>query len=182
MPAKKKKTNIKKTAPKIGVDASAESNLLEVIFSWETVDFIKNPKMDFYLLSAIFGAIIMVVWGIYGSASGGGLTVAVFALLAVVCILILNEAPRKIKVKISEHGIDIEGKDNQGAKQRYEFGEFKSFWISYLDEMPVLNLKHKKPYLPVKIIYLEKEPVKDIEDFLEIYLPRIPDNTKVKQE
>ncbi|MBU3965722.1 hypothetical protein KKG29_03055 [Patescibacteria group bacterium] len=192
MPAKKKKTNSKKTAQKIGVDASAETNLPEVIFSWETADFIKNPKMDFYLLAAIFGAMIMIVWGIYGSASGG-LTVATFALLAAVCILMLNDSPRKIKARISEHGIDIVHlrwirrgrksiKDNQSAKTHYEFGEFKSFWISYLAEMPVLNLKYKRPYLPVKIIYLEKEPVKDIEDFLEIYLPRIPDNTKVKQE
>ncbi len=158
MPIKKKKIKIK------------ETDLPEVIFSWETADFIKNPRMDFYLLAAIFGAMIMIVWGINGSASGG-LTVVTFALLAAVSILALNDEPRKIKVKISEHGIDVICKDNQSAKTHYEFGEFKSFWISYSAEMPVLNLKYKRPYLPVKIIYLEKEPVKDIEDFLEIYLP-----------
>lgn len=144
-------------------------NESEVIFSWKTADFIKNPRVDFYLLAAIFGAMIMIVWGIDAK---NFLTVVTFALLAAVCVITLNETPRKIKVKISEHGIDIESKDNQGAKTHYEFAEFKSFWISYPAEMPVLNLKHKKPYLPIKIIYLEKEPVKDIEDFLEIYLPK----------
>lgn len=169
MPAKKKKTNIKKITPQTSVDASAESNLPEVIFSWETVDFMKNPKMDFYLLAAIFGAMIMIVWGIDAK---NFLTVITFALLAAVCVITLNETPREIKVKISEHGIDIENEANQSARQHYEFGEFNSFWVSYSAEMPVLNLKYKKSYLPIKIIYLEKEPVKNIEDFLEIYLPK----------
>ncbi len=164
MPKKNKKTSTKKT-----VEKNIAGNFSEVIFSWETTDFIKSPKMDFYLLAAIFGAIIMVVWGIYEK---NFLTVVVFSLLAAVSILTINEEPRKIKVKISEHGIDFENKSEKAAKQHYEFSEFKTFWISHSGEIPVLNLKPKKPYLPVKIIYLENEPEKDLEDFLEIYLPK----------
>jgi hypothetical protein len=166
-------------ADKHGVAGSPEN--FRVVFSWETVDLIKNPASDLYLAVAVIASMGMVAWGIY---SRSFTVVVTFIMLAVVIILALNEEPKRVKVKISESGIDLNG-------AHYNFDEFKSFSISYSSfygagaagsqsdglkgnkkDLPVLNLNPKKPYLPARTIYIENEPEEDMEEFLEIYLSK----------
>lgn len=132
----------------------------QIVFSWETVDFIRKPITELYFIAAFAGAMIMIGWGIYNRSFA---MVATFIVLVIVIILVLNEEPRKMKIKISEKGIDI---DND----HYRFNEFRSFQISYIDEIPALILKQKKSFFPFRNIYIEDDSLGDIENFLEIYL------------
>jgi hypothetical protein len=139
-----------------------EKNDYRIVFSWETVDIIKNPAADLYMAISVLASMGMIAWGIYTRSF---MVVATFVILAAVIILTLNEEPKKMRVKISENGIDING-------AHYGFSDFKSFDVSYSQDVPALNLNPKKPYLPATTIYIENEPEKDLEDFLEIYLPK----------
>ncbi len=133
----------------------------EIVFSWETVDFIKNPQTKLYLTAAVAGSMGMIIWGI----STKSLTVIfTFIMIAAVSILVLNEDPQKIKVRIDENGIGLN-------KEHFNFKNFVSFKISQMHGLPVLSLNRQEKYLPAKIIYVEEEPVDDLRNFLEIYLP-----------
>lgn len=141
------------------------SENMPIVFSWATVDFMKKPLTEFYLTAAIFGAMAMIAWGLY---SRSFITVVTFIMVAIVIILVLSEEPKKVEVKISEKGIDFNG-------EHYNYSEFKSFKISYMDEMPVLILKQRKTFSLIKNIYTENEPVNDLESFLGIYLEKEED-------
>lgn len=135
---------------------------MHVVFSWETADIIKSPATDLYMAISVIASMGMIGWAIYTKSFMVAVT---FAILAAVIILVLNEEPKKVKVRISENGADING-------AHYDFGDFKSFSISYSQGLPSLNFNPKKPYLPAMAVYIEGEPEKDLEEFLEIYLPK----------
>lgn len=138
---------------------------MPIVFSWSTMDFIKKPFTEFYFSAAVFGAMAMVAWGIYNRSF---VTVITFIVLAAAVILILNEEPKKVDVKISENGIDIND-------EHFKFSEFRSFKITNADEMPALILKHRKSLSLIQTIYLENEPVNDLEIFLGLYIERDED-------
>jgi len=133
-----------------------------IVFSWETSDIIKSPATDLYMAISVLASMGMIIWAIYTKSFMVAVT---FAILAAVIILVLNEDPKKVKVRISESGIDIND-------AHYGFGDFRSFSVSYSQGLPSLNFNPKKPYLPATTVYIENEPEKDLEDFLEIYLPK----------
>lgn len=139
-----------------------------IVFSWVTMDFIRKPLTEFYFIVAVVGAMAMVGWGVYNR---NFVMVVTFIVMVVVIILVLNDEPKKIKVKISETGIDLNG-------EHYNYSDFKSFKISSADEMPVLTLRHRKSFSLIKTIYTEKEPVNDLEAFLGIYLEKEEDIVK----
>lgn len=164
---KSKKLNKKKSAgngnKKINVrEEPIVSENMPIVFSWVTVDFIRNSLTEFYFTAAVFGAMAMIVWGLYNRSF---ITVVTFIMMAVVIILVLNEEPKKVEARISEKGIDLAG-------EHYDYNQFRSFKISHADEMPVLILKQRKSFSLIKTIYLEDEPVNDIESFLGIYLEK----------
>jgi len=165
MSEKKQKTEDKNSAKELKeMEVRADNDILQkkfgIVFSWETVDFIKTPAMQVYLTVAVIASMGMIVWGI---STKSFIMVVTFILLGGVSILVLNEEPKKVKIKITEDGIDINDK-------HYEFKEFSSFKISYSGDMPILNLIKKRDYLITKSFYLEGEPMEDLENFLEIYL------------
>ncbi len=164
---KSKKLNEKKSAAGGNKKIKAEKEPvafenMPIVFSWVTVDFIRKPLTEFYFIAAIFGAMAMIVWGLYNRSF---VMVVTFITMAIVIILVLNEEPKKVEVKISEKGFDLAG-------EHYDYSQFKSFKISHADEMPVLILKQRKSLSLIKTIYLEDEPVNDLESFLGIYLER----------
>ncbi len=163
-----KKKNNKEIIPESNTeDASINNNVIEakekfeIVFSWKTVDFIKNPETKFYLSAAVIGSMGMIFWGILA----GALTVVfMFIMIAVVSIVVLNEESLEIKVRIDEQGINLNN-------EHFDFKDFVSFKIAEMHGLPVLSLNRKEKYLPAKIIYVEEEPVDDLRNFLEIYLP-----------
>ncbi len=145
----------------INGNAAGKQNEFEIIFSWETVDFIKNPLTKLYLGVAVIGSMGMIIWGV---STGSVTMIFMFIMLAAVSIMVLNEDPQKIKIRIDEKGININD-------EHFDFKDFASFKISEMHGLPVLNLIRKEKYLPAKMIYVEEEPVNDLRDFLEIHLP-----------
>lgn len=138
------------------------SENMPIIFSWTTVDFIRKPLTEISYTAAAVGAMAMIGWGIYNRSF---IMVATFIMMVIVIILVLNDEPRKVEVKISEKGIDLNG-------EHYDYSEFRSFKIFTSDKMPILILKQRKSLSLIKTIYLENEPVNDLESFLGIYLEK----------
>ncbi|MBU3924941.1 hypothetical protein KJ854_03320 [Patescibacteria group bacterium] len=164
---KSKKLNEKKSAggKNKKTQAQKEPAVFEnmpIVFSWSTVDFLKKPLTEFYFIAAAVAAMAMIVWGLYNR---NFVMVATFVTMVIVIILVLNEEPRKVEVKISEQGIDINN-------EHYNYSEFRSFKISLIDELPVLILKQRKSFSLIKTIHTENEPVNDLESFLGIYLEK----------
>lgn len=139
-----------------------EMEKFNIVFSWETTNIIRNNITDLYMLIASVASVLMILWSLY---TKNFIVVVTFMMLLAVIILMLSEEPKKVKVKVSESGIDING-------VHHDFSEFKSFNISYHYDLPSLNLNLKKAYLPAQTVYIENEPEKDLEEFLEIYLPK----------
>ncbi len=153
--------NKKKQTP----EESIAGENMPIVFSWTTVDFIRKPLTEFYYTVAVFGSMVMIVWGLYNR---NFVMVVTFIMLVFVIILVLNEEPKKVTVKITEKGIDFNS-------EHYNFSDFRSYKIFSEDEMPVLILKHRKSFSLIKTIYLENEPVNDLETFLGIYLEKDED-------
>ena len=133
----------------------------KIVFSWETVDFIKSPKTQLYIIAAVLGSMGMIVWGIMTKSFTMSL---MFIMLAVVSIMVLNEPSQKIRVRVTEEGVDIND-------EHFNFSDFRSFTVTRMHDMEVLNLNRKEKYFPPKMVYIEDEPVGDLRDFLGIYLP-----------
>jgi len=175
MPKIKNKRKIKKSKEKKFVGGNIRKGKVQeepavfetmpIVFSWTTVDFVKKPLTEFYFTVAAVGAMAMIAWGIY---SRSFITVVTFIMVVVLVILVLNEEPRKLDVIISEKGIDLNG-------EHYGYNEFKSFKISHMDEMPVLFLRQRKTLALFRSIYIEDEPINDLESFLGIYLEKEED-------
>jgi len=168
MPRKKtKKLKIKKSALSRNKNTRIQSEPImgeniPIVFAWVTTDFKKKPMMELYYAIAAFGAMAMIGWGIY---SRSFITAATFIMMVIAIILALNEEPKKVAVKISEKGIDLNN-------IHYNFSEFRSFKISRADGSSILALKPRDNFSFFKRIDTENEPVNDLESFLGIYLEK----------
>lgn len=142
-------------------EKAKEPEKFDIVFSWKTVDFIKNSHTKFSLSIAIVGSMGMIVWGI----TTGSLTVVfTFIMIAIVSAMVLSEESQEVEVKIDENGINLNS-------EHFDFKDFISFKIIEMHGLPVLSLARKEKYFPAKAIYIQEEPVGDLRDFLEIYLP-----------
>lgn len=148
-------------------EESAASENMPIVFSWSTADFIRKPLTEFYFIAGTIGSMVMIGWGIYNR---NFIMVVTFMMLVILIILVLNDEPKKVDVVISEKGVDLNG-------QHYNYNEFKSYKISFMDEMPVLTLKGRNTFSLFKTIYLENEPVNDLESFLGLFLAREDETT-----
>ncbi len=144
-----------------GIEKAKEPEKFNIVFSWKTVDFIKNPQTKLYFTAAVIGSMGMIIWGIL---SGSLTMIFLFIMIAVLSIIVLNEESQEISVRIDEKGVNLNN-------EHFNFKDFVSFKISQMHGLPLLSLYRKEKYLPAKMIYVQEEPVGDLRDFLEIYLP-----------
>lgn len=147
---------------------SVPAENVPIVFSWVTVDFIKSPVMEFYFTIAALASMGMIGWGIYDK---NFLMVITFIMVVILIILALNEEPRKVAVRISERGIDLNS-------EHYDYNEFRSYKIVHEDGVLALMLKPRKSFTPFRSIYIVDQPVNDLEMFLGIYLEREEDEEK----
>jgi hypothetical protein len=161
---KKKITTGKSRKMQIQEEPIVSGNM-PIVFSWVTVDFKSKSFNDFSYILAAIGAMAMIGWGVYDR---NFVMVATFMAMVIVIILTLNDEPRKVNVIISENGIDLN-------EVHYSYNEFRSFKIANDGDVSMLTLKHRKSLSMVKTIYLEDEPINDLESFLGIYMEKEED-------
>jgi len=131
-------------------------------FSWEALEYERNPKEKSWFL---IPAIIAIGLGLFGVFTDNYL----FTILVILCFFTFyvyaNKPPRMIKFKIDVKGIEI---DNR----QHDYSSLRSFWIFYDPPVEkIISLRSKKTFFPYLRLNLADENPAEIRKFLLKFLP-----------
>lgn len=131
------------------------------IISWEAPEFIYYKKnTSWYIMLIVIG--LALIGAFYFMDNLLAIGVVVFAI--VVIFIISKQKPKNRLCKLSKDTITIENKS-------YPIADFKSFFITYTQEIPVLHFERtKKISTPINMLLVNIEE-KKVVDFLKLFLP-----------
>lgn len=146
---------------------SMPNRVVNRVISWQAPEFIQYKKdMKWYVVLITFGVALTTLFYFVDNY----LAMAVIVLAVIVMIMTANQKPKKRLYKLSKDGLKVD--DNF-----YPISEFKSFFITYVENVPNLHFeKTKKMSLPMSIFLIDVNE-NSVIDFIKLYLP---ENTKIK--
>lgn len=134
----------------------------KVFFEWEPLEFREAPRNDnWYLWLGIAAAILITI----SILTKTYIVAVTFFLLAVVLVMFAQKPVKRMKVRITDTGIEVRGRF-------YPYHTLKQFWVFYdPPHLTTLNFSQReKISLNINIELEEQDPVA-IRDLLLQYLP-----------
>lgn len=137
------------------------------LVSWQSPEFIDYKKdMKWYVGLITIGVALTILFYYVDNF----LAIVVVVLAVIIILMNAKQKPKMRLYKLSKDGLKIND-------TFYPMNDFKSFFISYVEDTPNLHLERTKKFaLPISIFLTDTEQEK-VFDFIRIYLP---ENTKVK--
>jgi len=137
------------------------------IISWQAPEFLEYKKnISWYLILITLGIILSVIFYYTNN-----LLAIIMVILAVIVIIITaSQKPKKRLYRLSKEGLKVN-------ETFYPLDNFKSFFVTYVENVPQLHLeKVKKFSLPLDM-FLTGVEENEVVNFIKLYLP---ENTKIK--
>ena len=138
-----------------------ENNNEEILISWNAPEFTYYEKSSGWFLGlTIISGVFFLISVLTKNYFFAFLILIAFFLIYVHAI----KKPRKVKIEISEKGIDI-------AEQFLPYKEIVSFWIFEEPELKMLSLESKKFFRPRPFIPLAGQAPENIRAVLKKFIP-----------
>jgi len=131
-------------------------------FEWEAPEFEKTEKEKSWFIMPL---IIAIILGVFALLTDNYLFLVLIIVGFIAFYLYAQKAPRIIKFKIDEKGIEVDGRI-------YEYQDLRSFWIFYDPPLEkTLSIRSKKTLFPYIRIPLDKENPVEIRKYLLKFIP-----------
>ena len=132
---------------------------METLLEWEAFEYTEHKKgTDWYWYLALI-AVLLLIFAAYERSFLFGILVVIGWFIL---ILYSARAPRKLKILISQKGVQIE-------QSIYPWMNVKSFWIFSVKKE--ISLELKKTFMPYVKIPLGSEDPKTIREILLKFVP-----------
>lgn len=146
---------------------SMPSKTTDRIISWQAPEFIEYKKnVNWYVILITIGIALSVFFYFVDNV----LAIIVVVLGVIVMIITANLKPKKRLYRLSKKGLRI-------SEKFYPISDFKSFFITYVENIPNLHFEKNKKFSTPISIFLIGIGENKVVDFLKLYLP---ENIKIQ--
>ena len=148
------------------VDLVAKKSTINQIISWQSPDFVFYKKnTNWYIVLVTAGVALCAAFYFMDNLTG----IIMVVLAVIVLIVTANKKPKNRTYRLTSEEITIND-------EKYLLSDFKSFYITFVDQYATLYLeKTKKLSSPLSILL----PAEETENIAKLLKQVLPENTKI---